>query len=276
MSSSRPIGIFDSGIGGLSVVSHIRACLPAEDLIYVADNAHLPYGDKSCEYVNQRAQLITTFLLRQGVKSVVVACNTATAAAIANLRSRFKFPIVGMEPGVKPGIARSHNGRVAILATEGTLGSAKFRDLLQRFSQQAEVSIQPCHGWVELVEGRHPAGSEPAEILRQQLTPLLREGVDTLVLGCTHYPFLREQIARITGDGVSIIDTGEAVARQLKRRLAAEDLLNPRQGPGGVQFWSSLPNPTIAEMIDRLWGDPGEISRLPETLERPGRQWVDG
>lgn len=276
MSTAKPIGIFDSGIGGLSVLSHIRDYLPAEDLIYVADNAHLPYGNKGHDYVNQRAHQITEFLLEQGVKSVVVACNTATAASIASLRSRFDLPIVGMEPGIKPGIAQTRNGKVAILATEGTLGSTKFQELMQRFSQQAQVLIQPCHGWVELVECQHPEGGNPTEIIEAQLTPLLHSGIDTLVLGCTHYPFLRERIAQIAGRRVTIIDTGEAVARQLKSRLATEELLNPGQRPGRVRFWSSAPNPTLTGLITRLWGDPGEINRLPELVDFPSCHPADG
>ncbi len=264
MSSSKPIGIFDSGIGGLSVLSHIRALLPDEDLIYVADTRHLPYGNKSPDYVRARSLHITEFLIEQGVKSVVVACNTATAASITALRNDFNIPIVGMEPGVKPGIEQSRNGKVAILATDGTLGSSKFQELMQRFSSLATVMILPCHGWVELVEEQDPENPNAESIIRKQLNPLLDQGVDTFVLGCTHYPFLKQHLDKIAGNKALIIDTGAAVAKQLRRRLAAEGLLNQSQHAGTEQFWSSAPNPVSEQVISRLLGKPCVIKQLPE------------
>lgn len=264
MSSSKPIGIFDSGIGGLSVLSHIRKCLPAEDLIYVADTKHLPYGTKSPHYVNKRSLLITEFLIKQGVKSVVVACNTATAAAIKILRNNYKIPIIGMEPGIKPGIEQSRNGKIAILATEGTLGSVKFQDLMQRFNTHATVLIQPCHGWVELVEEQQSEVSDSSLIIHSQLYPLLEQGIDTLVLGCTHYPFLRHHIEKIVDKKAFIIDTGDAVSKQLKRLLQAEDLLNNSPHVGTESFWSSAPSAKTEGIISRLWAKPCKLNRLPE------------
>jgi glutamate racemase len=263
MSSKDPIGIFDSGIGGLSVLVHIRKQLPAEDLIYVADSLHLPYGTKSTEYVIRRSLLISEFLLDQGVKSIVVACNTATAASVAVLRNRFDVPIIGMEPGVKPGIESSKNGTVAILATDGTLGSEKFKNLMRRFNEQADIIIQPCHGWVELVEKQDNDPPTAESIIRERISPLLQRGVDTIVLGCTHYPFLRHHIERITEGTVHIIDTGEAVARQLKRLLAAHHLLNPSSKAGSEQFWSSAPSTLNARIVSRLWGKPCLLNQLP-------------
>ena len=264
MSSSKPIGIFDSGVGGLSVLSHVRKRLPAEDLIYVADTGHIPYGTKTPNHVKKRSLLITEFLIEQGAKSVIVACNTATAAAISALRNSFEIPIVGMEPGVKPGIEQSQNGKVAILATEGTLGSAKFHELMQRFKTHATVLIQPCHGWVELVEEQQPDDFDSSSIIRKQLYPLLQQGVDTLVLGCTHYPFLRHHIQKIVDEKAQIIDTGAAVAKQLQRRLAAKDLLNSNTHVGSEQFWSSAPNAKTEGIISRLWGKPCKVAQLPE------------
>ena len=263
MSSRKPIGIFDSGIGGLSVLAQIRALLPAEDLLYVADTGHLPYGNKSPEFVLQRSLFITRFLIEEGAKAIVVACNTATAAAIACLRERFELPIIGMEPGVKPGIEQSANGRVAILATEGTLGSLKFRDLLARHAQGAWVEVVPCHGWVEQVESVPFERQTACQAVEAQLSPLLDQGVDTLVLGCTHYPFLRDIIQSVAGHEVRIIDTGEAVARQLKRRLAISALLSDQPHPGTERFWSSAPDGNTQALIERLWRRPNTLQPLP-------------
>ena len=262
ISRSAPIGIFDSGVGGLSVLHHIRHLLPDEDLYYVADNGHLPYGNKSPETVQRRALAISDFLIQQGVKAIVVACNTATAAAITLLRQHYDLPIIGMEPGVKPGIEQSRAGKVAILATAGTLGSAKFQDLMQRHGNGAEVVVQPCPGWVELVETQ----ADPATIkrtLEPQLLPLMAKGIDTLVLGCTHYPFLSEAIQELVGAEIRILDTGLAVARQLKRRLAAGDLHRPGTQTGEERFWCSGPLPSTAQLISRLWGKPCRIEPLP-------------
>jgi len=263
MHSYQPIGIFDSGIGGLSVLSHIRELLPQEDLIYVADNQHLPYGCKSTDFVCQRSVAITQFLLQQGVKSIVVACNTATAAAVSTLRQQFTLPIIGMEPGLKPGIQQSQNGQIAILATEGTLGSEKFKRLMQQHQGDADVLIHPCHGWVELVEEQKPDNREIKPAVEEQLLPLLQNSVDTLVLGCTHYPFLKSVITAIAGEEIRIIDTGPAVARHLKRRLASERLLSDMGRPGTESFWSSAPDDRLEALVSRLWGKSCQLHTLP-------------
>jgi len=263
MHSSQPIGIFDSGIGGLSVLEHIRELLPEDDLLYVADNQHLPYGNKSTDFVKQRSVTITEFLLQQGVKSIVVACNTATAAAIATLRQHFTLPIIGMEPGLKPGIQQSRNGQIAILATEGTLGSDKFQSLMQRHRGDADVLIHPCHGWVELVESQQPDTQEIQAAVEKQILPLLRNSVDTLVLGCTHYPFLKNVITAIAGEKIQIIDTGPAVARHLQRRLTAEGLLNGKGRPGREYFWSSATDGRLENVVSRLRGKSCQVLRLP-------------
>jgi len=260
---SRPVGLFDSGVGGLSVLRQIQRLLPAEDLLYVADNHHLPYGDKSPDFIRERALRISQFLIDQGAKALVVACNTATAAAVAQLRERFPLPIVGMEPGVKPAIEQSRGGRVAILATRGTLGSGRFRDLLQRHAAGAKVIVRPCPGWVELVEQPGTGPTELAQAVERHVAPLLRDGVDTLVLGCTHYPFLKPTIAELAGERVHIIDTGEAVARQLQRVLTESRLLNGRTGPGRIEFWSSAPNPATRFLFTHLWDGPCRLEPLP-------------
>jgi glutamate racemase len=262
MSSLAPIGIFDSGVGGLSVLGHIRERLPHEDLIYVADQAYIPYGEKTHNLIQERAIYITEQLLGFGVKSVVVACNTATAAAIASLRNRFTIPIVGMEPGLKPGVNNSLNRKVAILATSGTLESDKFQSLMERHADDAEVWIQPCPGWVELVEEQTQDTSTGRRVLSAPLKRLIDNGVDTLVLGCTHYPFLKQSLISLIGSEIQIIDTGAAVARQLERRLMEEALLNASGRPGIDRFFSSEPGSAANLLFSRLLQRPCQVNGL--------------
>lgn len=263
MSSPLPIGIFDSGVGGLSVLRHIREILPAERLIYVADRQHIPYGNKSHDFIKQRATLITEFLLRQDAKAIVVACNTATAAAINTLRKNYKLPILGMEPGIKPAMQLSRNGMIGVLATEGTLDSGKFKGLIERHANGAELFIRPCHGWVEEVESGDVDSPGSDAMVRKTLAPLLEKGVDTLVLGCTHYPFLQAAIRRTAGEKIHVVDTGFAVASHLKRRLQEEQLLNDSPSEAGEQFWCSGPVDEMQRLTDRLWGAVCQVSSLP-------------
>src|SRR5512135_3634561 len=229
------IGVFDSGVGGLSVLRHIRRTLPDERLIYVADSGHVPYGDKSPEYIEQRSLALTRFLVEQGADAIVIACNTATAAAAAALRSRFSIPIVAMEPAVKPAVAATRSGVVGVLATIGTLESARFAALLERYAGEVESITQGCPGLVEQVELGELHSARTRELVERYTAPLLRRGADTLILGCTHYPFLAPLIREVVGEGVALIDTGAAVARQLQRRIKAE--LPPRiVGEGSAQF----------------------------------------
>ena len=226
-----PIGVFDSGVGGLSVLRHIRAQLPHEDLIYFADSGHAPYGDKTEQQVIDRSLAVASFLLQQGVKALVVACNTATIAAIKALRARYpELPIVGVEPGLKPAAALSRNGRIGVLATERTLRGEKLLALREQVSTAtgATFLLQPCVGLVERIE-QCAMGSEPGDatsaMLERYIAPLLAQGADTLVLGCTHYPFVQDAIIRTvrahTQETVTLVDTGDAVARQLARLLDA-------------------------------------------------------
>jgi len=229
-----PIGVFDSGVGGLSVLRHIRAQLPHEDLIYFADSGHAPYGDKTEQQVIDRSLAVASFLLQQGVKALVVACNTATIAAIKALRARYpELPIVGVEPGLKPAAALSRNGRIGVLATERTLRGEKLLALREQVSTAtgATFLLQPCVGLVERIE-QCAMGSEPGDatsaMLERYIAPLLAQGADTLVLGCTHYPFVQDAIIRTvrahTQETVTLVDTGDAVARQLARLLDAAGL----------------------------------------------------
>ncbi|MES2821056.1 MAG: glutamate racemase [Pseudomonadota bacterium] len=250
-----PIGVFDSGVGGLSVLREIRTCLPAESLLYVADSGHVPYGEKSPEYIVQRCCTITDFLLEQGIKALVLACNTATAAAVAQLRARYpELPIVAMEPAVKPAAAATRNGRIGVLATTGTLNSARFAALLDRFANDVRVITQPCPGLVERIEAGQLADDETRALLQGYVTPLLEQGCDTLILGCTHYPFLKPLLAELLPPDIRLVDTAAAVARQLQRLLQTRGAL--AAGPAApCRFWSSGDPEQMERVLPLLWGE---------------------
>lgn len=254
MSSSLPIGVFDSGVGGLSILRHIRELMPAEHLLYVADTAHMPYGPKSRAHIEGRSLAIAAFLTGHGAKALVVACNTATAAAIHTLRARYALPVIGVEPAVKPACTHSHSGVVGVLATSGTLVSDKFRSLLERFGSGKQVIIQPCPGLVEQVEQGDLSGPATRALVERYVAPLLARGADSLVLGCTHYPFLLPLIQDIAGPETHIYETGAAVARELRRRLHLDHLLNPAPTPGTEQFWTSGDTAQVGTIVQRLWG----------------------
>jgi glutamate racemase len=228
MTANAPIGVFDSGVGGLSVLRHIRAQLPHEHLLYFADAGFAPYGDKPEQVVAERSLAIAGFLVAQGAKALVVACNTATVAAIKLLRAHYPdMPIVGVEPGLKPGAAASRNGKVGVLATDGTLAGEKFLLLREQISQSsnAQFLLQGCTGLADQIELGELDSDATAAMLKRYIVPLLDQGADTLVLGCTHYPLVQAAIERIiagaTAREIVLVDTGEAVARQLARLLAA-------------------------------------------------------
>ena len=251
------IGVFDSGLGGLSVLREIRALLPQEDLVYFADSAYVPYGPKPPDVVRARSRAIAGFLARIPVKAIVVACNTATALAVADLRERFDMPIVAMEPAVKPAVAATRSGVVGVLATTGTLESARFAALLERFAVGVEVVTQPCPGLVECVEAGDLDGPQVRRLIERHTAPLLEAGADTIILGCTHYPFLRPLIQAIAGPDVRLIDTGPAVAQQLARVLQGRGLLRPeRPARGSVRFWSSSASAAATRAIGHLWPEP--------------------
>lgn len=259
MADSRPIGIFDSGVGGISVLKHIHALLPAEHLLYYADSLHAPYGSKTPEFICERAFAITDFLIAQGAKALVVACNTATAAAVDKLRAHYTLPIIGMEPAVKPAAAASHSGVIGVLATVGTLKSAQFAALLEHYGQHVRVVTQACPGLVECIERGELESAATRQLVAGYVAPLLEAGADTIVLGCTHYPFVRNLIAEIAGPQVALIDTGAAVARQLMHRLEDMSLLAEGPGTGDVKFWTNSPVADAPQVITSLWGGTGEV-----------------
>ena len=261
--SALPIGVFDSGVGGISVLKHIRDLMPHENLIYVADSRHAPYGNQTPEFIQERSFWLAEFLLRQGVKALVVACNTATAAAVAGLRERYPdLTIIGMEPAVKPAVAATKTGVVGVLATSGTLKSAQFAALLEHYGQGVEVVTQACVGLVECVEKGALTSPSTKALLKQYVQPLLDAKADTIVLGCTHYPFVRTLIEELVGKDVVLIDTGAAVAKHLKNRLQENQLLRASDEVGGVSFWSNNERADTQGVISALWGDQVSVAHL--------------
>ncbi len=264
---NHPIGVFDSGVGGLSVLRAIRDRLPHEGLLYCADSAYIPYGDRTTAEIRDRSFAVAASLLRLGAKALVVACNTATAAAIHELRAAYPhLPIIGMEPGLKPALDHSRSRKVGILATAGTLRSDKFRQLLERYGAGAEVVLQPCPGLVEQVESGALEHGETEVLLRRYLDPLLTAGVDVLVLGCTHYSFLLPIIRRLTGDGITVVDTGPAVARQVERQLSHHGLQAGADRVGGSRFYTTGDPALLQPLFTRLWGGSLALESLPVTI----------
>lgn len=234
--AAAPIGVFDSGVGGLSILRALRAELPAEDFVYFADSANAPYGERGDAYVVERSREITRHLREaHRIKALVIACNTATAAAVHLIREENPgLPVVGVEPALKPALALTKTGRIGVMATRGTLESRKFAALLGSLAGQAQFVLQPCDGLADAIEsGDEPRTQALCAAYLRALGPLGADGIDTLVLGCTHYPFVRAQLQLLAGDGVRLIDTGEPVARQARRLLAAAGTL-AAGGAGGL------------------------------------------
>ena len=261
------IGVFDSGVGGLSVWREVVKLLPNEHIVYLADQAHIPYGPRSLEEVQGFAEGIMRFLQGIGVKIVVVACNTASAAALSYLRSRFDIPIVGMEPAVKPAALHTHTGKVGVIATPATFQGEPYARLLARYAQGVEVLAQTCPGLVEQVERGKLDGPETLALLHRFLAPMVEAGVDQLVLGCTHYPFLRRAIEEIVGPDVEVIDPAPAVARQVGRVL---DGVGRRRSEDTGTHCFYTTSPTVEALRHPLYdllGIASPVCRL---------KWVEG
>ncbi len=253
----QAIGVFDSGIGGLTVANAILGRLPRESIIYYADTAHIPYGRKSLADIRQYSWEITNFLLDQPCKAIVVACNTASAAALSFLRERFPdLTIVGMEPAVKPAAESTRSGVVGVLATAGTFKSERYAQLMERFASGIQVLQDPCTGLVELIEAGQTDSPETETLVRTILDPMLQAGADTFVLGCTHYPFVRPLISRLLPEGSVIIDPAPAVARQLDRRLAAAQIKKEEGAAPFYRFHASGPNDSLVRTLQQHWPVP--------------------
>lgn len=271
--TDAPIGVFDSGVGGLSVLREIRALLPAEDLLYVADSGAAPYGDRPEAFLRERVWAIAEFLVHMGVKMLVVACNTATAVGVELLRERLSVPVVAMEPAVKPAASVTRSGIIGVLATGRTLASERFARLADTFGRGIQIILQPCPGFVEQVERGEIASPKTVELVKKYVLPLLEQGADTLVLGCTHYPFLLPVIKEVAGPGVSVLDASLPVARRVLSVLHAQGLLASRKVPGTERFWTSGDPDAVAPVIAKLWGRTVHVEPLPEaySVERPAR-----
>jgi glutamate racemase len=256
------IGVFDSGLGGLSVLREIRHALPAASLHYVADSAWVPYGPRGTDFIQHRASVLARFLVDHGADVVVVACNTATAAAVPLLRQTLGVPVVGMEPAVKPATAATRNGTIGVLATVGTLQSARFAALLDQFGSDIEVLTRACPGLVEQVERGDLDSASTRTLVEQYTAPLLRAGADTLVLGCTHFVFLRPLIEQVAGPEVQVIDTGAAVARRVRQVLESQRPTFARAG--GEEFWTSGDPDVLSAPFSKLWGARVMLAALPE------------
>ncbi len=238
------IGIFDSGIGGLSVFKEIRKVLPEERYIYYSDNAHCPYGEKSKEYIINRARAITDFLISRGADIIVVACNTATAAAITTLRQEYPIKFIGMEPAIKPAALSTQTGVIGVLATAGTLKADKYLITRGKYAEGVKIAEHVGQGFVELVESVNTSGEEAENIVRTSLKPLLDEGADRIVLGCTHYPFLIDTIRKVAQElsperSIEIIDPAPAVAKHLLEVMQEDGII--RNEGYNFEFISSKP-----------------------------------
>lgn len=249
------IGIFDSGVGGLSVFREIKKLLPEERYVYFSDNAHCPYGEKSKEYIIDRARCITEFLIKNGADIIVVACNTATAAAIKTLRSEYQVSFIGMEPAIKPAAAATKTGVVGVLATAGTLKADKYRDTKGKHAEDVVVVEHIGKGFVELVESGTTTGYKAEATVMESLEPLLDAGADTVVLGCTHYPFLKETIEKVAAEltpdrKISVIDPAPAVARHLLDIMTNEDIIK-REG-FSISLHASGDDSLLNQMVRNL------------------------
>ncbi|MDD2724702.1 MAG: glutamate racemase [Methylovulum sp.] len=260
-SSIAPIGVFDSGVGGLSVLKAVRKVMPQEHLLYVADSANAPYGDRHVGFIEGRALAIAQFLVESNAKAIVVACNTATVVAIEKLRSTYRLPIIAMEPAIKPAVRLTKSQIIGVLATRRTLESPAVADLCRLYGENTRIILQPCPGLVEQVERGEADTEFTRQLLGRYIAPLLAEGADTLVLGCTHYPFLEPQIRRLVGDQITIVEPSTAVARQLERRLMG--CINVASaGMPQEHFYTTGAVDKAHALVSRLWGESVNVQGL--------------
>jgi glutamate racemase len=257
---STTIGVFDSGLGGLSVLRAIRAKLPCSPVLYLADQVHVPYGEHSQEEVRGFAEGITRFLLAKGAGMVVLACNSASAAALYHLRAVFPaVPFVGMEPAVKPAAASTHSGVVGVLATPVTFQGTLYASVVERFAKGVTVLKDTCPGLVDQIEAGRMESPETRAILLKALEPMIARGVDTIVMGCTHYPFVIPLIQEIVGPQVQVIDPAPAIARQCVRLFESRGLLAKCDEPAPSHFYTTGDPSLFREMLPRLLGETHDV-----------------
>ncbi len=273
MQLTNPIGVFDSGVGGLSVLRHLQHTLPNENLIYIADQVHVPYGSRERAEILYLSEGMTRFLLDNGAKIIVVACNTATAAALHALRQIFPgVPFVGMEPAVKPAALTTKTGKVGVLATQNTFASPRYANLMSRFAVDVQVYEDPCLGLVPLIEAGRIRDQETESLLNNVLNPMIQKGIDTLVLGCTHYPFVRPILEKIIIEKVGrnkimIIDPAPAVAKQARKVGESRHLLSGSDSAGVVQLLTTGSAQRFSELSFQLSGQKFDVQQL---------SWRDG
>ncbi len=264
---SSPIGIFDSGVGGVSVLRAVREQMSNETVLYFGDQGHIPYGPRPMEQIRAFSEAITTFLLELDAKIIVVACNTASAAALKYLRERFPhIQFVGMEPAVKPAAEHTQTGRVGVLATPATFQGALYASVVERFANGVELLQNTCNGLVQQIELGNLNGDETRRILEDALLPMMERNIDTVVLGCTHYPFVIPLIQQIVGEKVRVIDPAPSVAKQVNRLLEAGGMRNPSTRRGEMKFYTSGDPVSLRSMLPVLLGEKGKVEKI---------QWLD-
>lgn len=266
-STLSPIGIFDSGVGGLSVLRAIREQMPEESVVYFGDQGHIPYGPRPMAQIRSFSEAITRFLLEQNSKVIVVACNTASAAALKYLRE--KFPVVsfvGMEPAVKPAAENTQTGKVGVLATPATFEGVLYASVVERFANGVELFQNTCSGLVQQIEQGNLDGPETRAILEDALLPMLEKNIDTVVLGCTHYPFVIPLIQQIVGENVRVIDPAPSVAKQVRRVLEAKGTKRESSAQAGARFYTSGDPDQLRSVLPGLLGESGEVEKV---------KWVD-
>lgn len=248
----RPIGFFDSGLGGLSVLKESLKLLPNENYIYFGDSRNAPYGSRSVDEIERLSMDIVDFLIKRNVKAIVVACNTATSAAIVRIRKEHpEIPVIGIEPALKPALLSQKGGAVAVMATESTLREKKFADLLNKLKGEREVIKMPCPGLVELIEAGHSDDSETLEFLDKRFSEVDKNSISGIVLGCTHYPFIAHHLKKVV-PGASVFNGAEGLSRHLKEVLKERDLLNSSDHKGTVEIFNSKDDPDMIRLSEKL------------------------
>jgi glutamate racemase len=265
--SNLPIGIFDSGVGGVSVLRAIREQMSEESILYFGDQGHIPYGSRPMEQIRDFSETITAFLLERDAKIIVVACNTASAAALKYLREKFpEVPFVGMEPAVKPAAEYTRTGKVGVLATPATFQGALYASVVERFANGVQLFQHTCPGLVQQIEWGNLSGHETRRILEDALLPMLEKNIDTVVLGCTHYPFVIPLIQLIVGENVRVIDPAPAIAKQTQRLLEAREMRHQPRSIGEIKFYTSGKAEDLESMLPILLGESSRVEKI---------EWVD-
>jgi glutamate racemase len=262
-SHRHPIGVFDSGVGGISVLRAIRQQLPDESIIYFGDQGHVPYGSRPLDEVKKFSEVITRFLMEKGAKLIVVACNTASAAALHSLREKFpEIPFVGMEPAVKPAVEHTRTGVVGVLATPATFQGMLYASLIERFAGDVKLLQDTCPGLVHQIEQGDLESNKTRAILESALHPMIKKGIDTVVLGCTHYPFVIPLIQQIVGPEVRVIDPAPAIARQVARLLDSEGKRAAGSNAERLSFFTSGNAARFKELLSRLLDETGDVREV--------------